>query len=52
VIFEEAVAMEYLSIMQELDVKINMTKSVLFSRPGFEFAKVTGLIGINVSALS
>jgi len=38
--------------MSRLGVGINLSKSVVSSKPMFEFAKVTGLHGENVSAVS
>jgi hypothetical protein len=53
VIFDEAVASQYLTIMKdELGVEINLSKSVVASNATFEFAKVTGHRGQDVSALS
>lgn len=51
-IFDAKVASEYLVLMQELGVPINASKSVVAKNPAFEFAKVTGLKGRNVSAIS
>lgn len=42
----------YLTLMSRLGVSINLTKSVVSTTPSFEFAKVTGLYGKDVSALS
>lgn len=52
VIFDEPVAMEYLSIMKTIGVPINLSKSVVSSTQCFEFAKITGYKGKDVSALS
>jgi len=52
VIFDERVADSYLDIMSKLGVSINLSKSVISSKPCFEFAKVTGYYGKDVSALS
>nr|WAY16630.1 putative RNA-dependent RNA polymerase [Binucleate Rhizoctonia mitovirus 17] len=52
VFFEEAVAHEYLPIMDELGVPINLMKSVIATNPTFEFAKVTGHYGHHVAAVS
>ena len=52
IIFDKDVAHEYLKIMDEAGVPINVTKSVCATVPVTEFAKVTSLNGINVSALS
>jgi hypothetical protein len=51
-IFDEDVARSYLSIMDNLGVGINLTKSVVAKTNCFEFAKVTGYQGHNVSAIS
>lgn len=50
-IFDEDVAIAYLDIMSKLGVGINLSKSVIASNETFEFAKVTGHNGKNVSAL-
>lgn len=52
VIFDKLVADRYLSLMKDLGVEINLSKSVI-CRNGevFEFAKVTGYNGKDVSAL-
>jgi hypothetical protein len=52
VIFDRDVATSYLSLMESLGVGINLSKSVVANRCAFEFAKVTGYEGSNVSALS
>jgi len=52
VIFDGAVATHYLSIMEDLGVAINLSKSVVAVNSTFEFAKVTGYKGHNVSAIS
>lgn len=53
VIFDEAVASQYLDLMvNQLGVEINVNKSVVASNASFEFAKVTGHQGHDVSALS
>jgi len=52
VLFDEEVAREYLSIMEDIGVPINQTKSVIASKPAVEYLKVTTLKGENVSALS
>jgi len=52
VIFDKEVADAYLSIMDSLGVSINLSKSVISNKPVFEFAKVTGVDGKDVSALS
>jgi hypothetical protein len=52
VIFDKKVAMAYLSVMEDLGLAINLSKSVVASNDSFEFAKVTGHKGHNVSAIS
>jgi len=52
VIFDPQVASEYLIIMRDLGVPINLGKSVVANNATFEFAKVTGHKGNFVSALS
>lgn len=52
VLFDDLVAAAYLELMDKLGVSINLTKSVVATTPSFEFAKVTGLNGRDVSALS
>ena len=52
VIFDTDVAESYLSVMDSLGVGINLSKSVIASTDAFEFAKVTGFKGHNVSAIS
>jgi hypothetical protein len=52
VIFDPKVAKEYLSLMDEIGVPINTSKSVVASNATAEFAKVTYHNGANVSALS
>jgi hypothetical protein len=51
VLFDKDVATSYLDIMSKLGVEINLSKSVISDRSAFEFAKVTGLSGKDVSAL-
>jgi hypothetical protein len=52
-IFDKIVAEEYLIIMNDLGVPINLAKSVVApNKPVFEFAKVTGFYGKDVSAIS
>jgi len=51
-IFEKEVAQSYLQVMDEIGVPINLSKSVVASNSTFEFAKVTGYKGIDVSAIS
>jgi len=46
------VAASYLSVMERLGVGINLAKSVVSVTDAFEFAKVTGYHGSNVSAIS
>jgi hypothetical protein len=52
VIFDERVAKSYLSAMEGLGLAINLSKSVVATNESFEFAKVTGHKGENVSAIS
>nr|UJQ92621.1 MAG: putative RNA-dependent RNA polymerase [Mitoviridae sp.] len=52
IIFNEAVAKEYLLIMDEIGVPINISKSVCANNSVTEFAKVTSFRGENVSAVS
>jgi hypothetical protein len=52
IIFDKDVAETYLSVMEELGVPINLSKSVVAVNPTTEFAKVTTHYGSNVSALS
>jgi len=53
VIFDKKVADSYLAVMQGLGVGINLAKSVISEKKEvFEFAKVTGVLGRNCSALS
>lgn len=51
-IFDGEVATAYLQIMDDLGVSINLMKSVVAKNEVFEFAKVTGYKGVNVSAIS
>lgn len=51
-IFDAEVAKHYLDIMSEIGVPINASKSVVARNSSFEFAKVTGFCGHNVSAIS
>lgn len=51
-IFDAKVASQYLLLMEELGVPINASKSVVARNASFEFAKVTGFRGHNVSAIS
>jgi len=51
VIFDEEVATSYLELMSRLGVEINLSKSVVSANETFEFAKVTGHKGKDVSAL-
>lgn len=51
-IFDKEVASNYLSIMEDIGVPINLSKSVCARNEAFEFAKVTGWKGHNVSAIS
>jgi len=52
VIFDEQVASQYLLLMKELGVPINLAKSVVAKNPTFEFAKVTGHYNNHVAAIS
>jgi len=52
VIFDDLVASQYLLIMSELGVPINLAKSVVATNPTFEFAKVTGHYNNHVAAIS
>lgn len=52
VIFSSKVAHQYLLIMEAIGVPINRSKSVVARNGSFEFAKVTGYLGYNVSAIS
>jgi hypothetical protein len=52
VIFDSAVASAYLELMDGYGVPINTSKSVVAKNATFEFAKVTGHQGQNVSAIS
>jgi hypothetical protein len=52
VLFDPEVAQEYLSIMADIGVPINESKSVIAKIPAVEYLKVTTLYGKNVSALS
>jgi hypothetical protein len=53
VIFDKKASDQYLSIMSSIGVSINMTKSIIApNRPVFEFAKVTGYYGEDVSPIS
>jgi len=51
-IFNGEVALQYLQIMESIGVGITLSKSVVAKTAAFEFAKVTGLRGKNVSAIS
>lgn len=51
-IFDAEVAKQYLLVMEEIGVPINASKSVVAANASFEFAKVTGHKGQNVSAIS
>lgn len=52
ILFDPTVAKAYLKIMESLGVPINTSKSVCATVPVTEYAKVTSLMGKNVSALS
>jgi hypothetical protein len=51
-IFDALVAEKYLFLMDQLGLTINVSKSVVAKNNSFEFAKVTGHMGHNVSAVS
>jgi len=51
-IFDGRVARQYLLLMEIIGVPINLSKSVVASNATFEFAKVTGYNGKDVSAIS
>jgi len=52
VLFDPQVAHHYLVVMKLLGVEINQAKSVVANRPAFEFAKITGFRGVDVSPIS
>jgi hypothetical protein len=52
VIFDGVVAAKYLEVMELLGVPINLSKSVVATSAVVEFAKVTLVDGVDVSALS
>jgi hypothetical protein len=52
VIFDHSVSSEYLSFMMGIGMEVNVKKSVVASNNTFEFAKVTGHNGVNVSGVS
>jgi hypothetical protein len=52
IIFDQLVADEYLRLMEEIGVPINLSKSVCANNPVTEFAKVTSYYGHNVSPVS
>lgn len=52
VIFDHAVSSEYLAFMSGIGMEVNVKKSVVASNNTFEFAKVTGHNGANVSGVS
>jgi hypothetical protein len=52
IIFNKDVAHQYLLIMEGLGVPINLSKSVVAANSTIEFAKVTGHLDKNVSAIS
>jgi len=52
VIFHPKVAERYLEVMKKLGVDINLSKSVVSHKEAFEFAKVTGYKGRDVSPVS
>jgi len=51
VLFDKEVADRYLLLCKHLGVEINLSKSVIATRPVVEFAKRTGFKGVDVSAL-
>lgn len=51
-IFDALVARQYLSLMEDIGVPINVSKSVVATNATFEFAKCTGHKGKMVGALS
>jgi hypothetical protein len=51
VLFDPLVAKEYLRLMADFGVDINLSKSVIAVNPSLEFAKVTIFKGENVSAI-
>jgi len=52
VIFDEKVATQYLEMMDQYGVPINLSKSVVAKNATVEFAKVVLHNGVDVSALS
>jgi hypothetical protein len=52
VIFDHSVSSSYLSFMTDIGMEVNVKKSVVARNETFEFAKVTGHNGVNVSAVS
>jgi len=52
VIFDSKVASQYLDMMKELGVPINLSKSVIAVNATVEFAKVVMHNGVDISALS
>jgi hypothetical protein len=52
ILFDKDVAIQYLRLMDEIGVPINLSKSVVASNSTTEFAKVTTTNNVNVSALS
>lgn len=51
-IFDHSVASSYLSFMKDIGMEVNVKKSVVAKNNTFEFAKVTGHNGKNVSGVS
>lgn len=51
-IFDHSVSRLYLEFMSKLGMEVNVKKSVVAVNNTFEFAKVTGHNGRDVSALS
>lgn len=51
-IFDHQVSEQYLAFMSGIGMEVNVKKSVVSKNETFEFAKVTGHKGKNVSAVS
>nr|WPH57536.1 putative RNA-dependent RNA polymerase [Rhizoctonia solani mitovirus 126] len=51
VIFDQAVADQYLSVMRDIGCEINLTKSIIAKNRTFEFLKVVGHNGWDISPL-
>jgi len=52
VICNRAVARQYLILMTQLGVGINMSKSIVSTKSSFEFAKRLGIYGVDVSPMA